>query len=99
MTSGDDVSEYLGTLGLLKSYLFKFFKKKSRKNREKKNVLVLPRPQRTVSQVICLFPGLFTNPDMSLSLLVLMNVCSQSEVKWTFPVGQFCFHNTSSLVS
>ena len=28
MTSGHDVREYLGTLGLVKSYFFKFFEKK-----------------------------------------------------------------------
>jgi hypothetical protein len=28
MTSGQDVSEYLDTLGLVKSYSFKFFQKK-----------------------------------------------------------------------
>jgi hypothetical protein len=29
MTSGQDVSEYLDTLGLVKSYFFKFFEKKT----------------------------------------------------------------------
>jgi hypothetical protein len=41
MTSGQDVSEYLDTFGLVKSYFFKFFekmqlKKKLKKNRKKK---------------------------------------------------------------
>jgi hypothetical protein len=62
MTSGQDVSEYLDTLGLFKSYFSKFLeKKKSRK----KNVLVLRHTPE--DQVICLFAGLLTNPDMPLS--------------------------------
>jgi hypothetical protein len=36
MTSGQDVSEYLDTLGLVKSNFSKFFEKKIEKNREKK---------------------------------------------------------------
>ena len=42
MTSGHDVSEYLGTLGLVKSYFFKFFEKQI----EKKEYLGLQHPQR-----------------------------------------------------
>jgi hypothetical protein len=45
MTSGQDVSEYLDTLGLVKSYFFKFFEEKKLKKIEKKNVLVLRRPR------------------------------------------------------
>jgi hypothetical protein len=46
MTSGQDVSEYLDTFGLVKSYFFKFFeKKKLEKNREKK-CLGAQTPQR-----------------------------------------------------
>jgi hypothetical protein len=45
MTSGQDVSEYLDTLGLVKSYFSSFLRKKIKKSREK-NVLVLRRPQR-----------------------------------------------------
>jgi hypothetical protein len=49
MTSGQDVSEYLDTFGLMKSYFFKFFEKmqlkKNWKKIEKKNVLVLRRPR------------------------------------------------------
>jgi hypothetical protein len=44
MTSGQDVSEYLDTFGLVKSYFFKFEKKKLKKiekKSRKKNVLVL----------------------------------------------------------
>jgi hypothetical protein len=36
MTSGEDVSEYLDTLGLVKSYFSKFFEKQMTKNRGKK---------------------------------------------------------------
>ena len=36
MTSGHDVSEYLGTLGLVKSYFFKFFEEKKGKKSRKK---------------------------------------------------------------
>jgi hypothetical protein len=45
MTSGQDVSEYLDTFGLVKSYFFKFFEKMELKKIEKKNVLVLRRPR------------------------------------------------------
>ena len=41
MTSGQDVSEYLDTLGLVKSYFSSFLRKKIKKNRGKKNFLVL----------------------------------------------------------
>ena len=59
-------AEYLDTLGLVKSYFFKFFEeKKSRKKIEKKNVLVLRRPE---DEAISLFAGLLANPDMTLSL-------------------------------
>ena len=40
MTSGYDVSEYLGTLGLVKSYFFNFFGKKI----EEKKYLGDPTP-------------------------------------------------------
>jgi hypothetical protein len=68
MTSGQDVSEYLDTFGLVKSYFFKFLekmqlKKKLKKNRKKK-VLVLRRPE---DEAISLFAGLLANPDMTLS--------------------------------
>jgi hypothetical protein len=49
MTSGQDVSEFLDTFGLVKSYFFKFFEKiqlkKIEKKNGKKNVLVLRRPR------------------------------------------------------
>ncbi len=50
MTSGQDVSEYLDTLGLVISYFSKFFEKKKI---EKKNVLVFRRPQR-IRRFACL---------------------------------------------
>jgi hypothetical protein len=45
MTSGQDVSEYVDTLGLVKSY-FQVFSKKKFEKIEEKIVLVLRRPQR-----------------------------------------------------
>ena len=65
MTSGHDVSEYLDTLGLVKSYFFKFFQKKMKKNREKKYLGAPPPPE---DEMICLFAGLLANPDMPLNL-------------------------------
>jgi hypothetical protein len=44
MTLGHYVSEYLVTLGLVKSYVSNFLKKKCKKSREKN--LVFQRPQR-----------------------------------------------------
>jgi hypothetical protein len=60
MTSGQDVSEYLDTLGLVKSYFFKFFKK----NRRKKKSWCTDAPE---DEVISLFAGLLANPDVPLS--------------------------------
>ncbi len=62
MTLGHDVSEYLVTLGVVKSYFFKFFK--NEKNREKK---YLGAPTTPEDETICLFAGLLSNPDMVLS--------------------------------
>jgi hypothetical protein len=62
MTSGQDVSEYLDTLGLVRSY-FSIFEG------EKKNVLVLRCSDAPEDQSICLFAGLLPNPDMPLSLI------------------------------
>jgi hypothetical protein len=45
MTSGQDVSEYLDTLGLVKTYFSKFFEKKVKKI-EKKKLLGVQTPQR-----------------------------------------------------
>ena len=61
MTSGQDVSEYLDTLGIVKSCFFKFFEKKKI---EKQNVLVFRLPE---NDVISLFPGLLGIPDVPLS--------------------------------
>ena len=61
MTSGQDVSEYLDTLGLVKSYFSSFLRKKSRK----KMSWCSDAPE---DQAICLFAGLLANPDMPLSL-------------------------------
>ena len=58
------MSEYLDTLGLVKSCFFKFFEKNKEKNR-KKNVSVLRRPE---DEANCLFAGLLANPDVPLSL-------------------------------
>ena len=61
MTSGHDWSEYSVTLGLVKSYFFKFFGKKNRG----KKYLGAPTPPE--DKAICLFPGFLPNPDMVLS--------------------------------
>ena len=59
MTSGHDVSEYLGTLGLVKSYFFRFFEKKKWKKSRKKKILVFQRPQR-MRRFACLQDCLLT---------------------------------------
>jgi hypothetical protein len=63
MTSGQDVSESLDTLGLVKSYFSSFLRKKI-----KKKFCGADAPE---DQVICLFSGLLANPDMLLSLINL----------------------------
>ncbi len=70
MTSSQDVSEYLGTLGLVKSYFSSFLRKKIQKIEEKK---CLGAPTPPEDQVICLFAGLLVNPDMTLSLFLNLN--------------------------
>jgi hypothetical protein len=70
MTSGQDVSEYLDTFGLVKSYFFKFFgeneaKKKIEKKSKKKMSWCSDAPE---DEAISLFAGLLANPDMTLSL-------------------------------
>jgi hypothetical protein len=52
MTSGQDVSEYLDTLGLVKSYFSSFLRKKTKKLR-KNNVLVLRRPRGSSDLPVC----------------------------------------------
>jgi hypothetical protein len=72
MTSGQDVSQYLDTLGLVKSYFFKvfviffiFFDKKIVKKSEKKMSWCSDAPE---DEAISLFAGLLPNPDVPLSL-------------------------------
>jgi hypothetical protein len=70
MTSGQDVSEFLDTFGLVKSYFFKFFekiqlKKNWKKKRRKKMSWCSDSPE---DEAISLFAGLLANPDMTLSL-------------------------------
>ena len=72
MTSGQDVSEYLDTLGLVKSYFFKFFseffsRKKIEKNRKNKMSWCTDAPE---DEAISLFAGLLANPDVPLSQFV-----------------------------
>jgi hypothetical protein len=64
MTSGQDVSEFLDTLGLVKSYFSSFLEKKIKTNRFF-FVVFLDTPE---DEVICLFAELLGNPDMPLSL-------------------------------
>ena len=64
MTSGQDVSEYLDTLGLVKSYCSSFFgEKKSKKYR----IFFCGASDAPEDQAIYLFAGLFANPDMPLN--------------------------------
>jgi hypothetical protein len=62
MTSGQDVSEFLEILGLVKSY-FSSFRKKIKKSR----FFFFGAPEAPEDQAICLFAGLLANPDMPLS--------------------------------
>jgi hypothetical protein len=63
MTSGQDVSEYLDTLGLVKSYFSRFLRKKKYKKSKKKSWC----SDVQEDQVISLFAGFLGNPDVSLS--------------------------------
>ena len=65
MTSGQDVSEYLDTLGLVKSYFSSFLEKKIKKTEKKKRLGALTPPE---DQAICLFAGLLANPGSSCHL-------------------------------
>ena len=64
MTSGQDVSEYLDTLGLVKSYFFKFF---WGKNKKIENFFLWCSADAPEDEAICLFAGLLANPDVPLS--------------------------------
>jgi hypothetical protein len=67
MTSGQDVSEYLDILGLVKSYFSSFFgRKKNKKNRE--FFFLRCSADAPEDEAICLFAGLLANPDVPLSL-------------------------------
>jgi hypothetical protein len=67
MTSGQDVSEYLDILGLVKSYFSSFFGgKKNKKNRE--FFFWWCSSDAPEDEAICLFAGLLANPDVPLSL-------------------------------
>jgi hypothetical protein len=63
MTSGQDVSEYLDTLGLVKSYFSKFFEEKQLKKNKKKLSWYSDAPE---DEAISLFTGLLPNPDVPL---------------------------------
>ena len=64
MTSGQDVSEYLDTFGLVKSYFFKFFEKMKLKKSREKMSWCSDAPE---DEAISLFAGLLANPDVRLS--------------------------------
>jgi hypothetical protein len=70
MTSGQDVSEYLDTLGLLNHIFPSFLRKKIEKNREKK-CLGAQTTRGWGDEAISLFAGLLANPDVPLSLQYL----------------------------
>ena len=66
MTSGQDVSEYLDTFGLLNDKFQSFFEeKKIKKNRKNKMSWCSDAPE---DEVISLFAGLLANPEVPLSL-------------------------------
>ncbi len=65
MTSGQGVSEYLDTLGLVKSYFSSFFVVKIKKIENFFFVVLRRRPE---DEAICMFAGLLANPDVPLSL-------------------------------
>jgi hypothetical protein len=69
MTSGQDVSEYFDTFGLVKSYFFKFFEKMQVKKIEKKSKKKMSWcSDAPEDEAISLFAGLLANPDMRLSI-------------------------------
>jgi hypothetical protein len=70
MASGQDVREFLDTLGLVKSYFSSFLRKENKKIEN----FFLGCSDASEDQAICLFAGLLANPDMPLSLLPLPNI-------------------------
>ena len=75
MTSGQDVSEYLDTLGLVKSYFFKFFEKMKLKKNEKKSKKKMSWcTDAPEDESISLSAGFLDNPDVSLNLLKTINL-------------------------
>ncbi len=62
MSSGQDVSEFLDILGLVKSYFSSYFSRK-----KKIEIFFFGAPDAPEDQAICLFAGLLANPDMALS--------------------------------
>jgi hypothetical protein len=75
MTSGQDVSEYLDTLGLVKSYVFKFFWAAAlpdaialgKKNKKIENFFLWCSADAPEDKTIFLFARLLANPDVPLS--------------------------------
>jgi hypothetical protein len=63
MSSGQDVSEFLDILGLVKSYFSSFFEK----NTKNRDFFFCGAPDAPEDQAICLFAGFLANPDMALS--------------------------------
>jgi hypothetical protein len=68
MSSGQDVSEFLDILGLVKAYFSSFLGEKKIK---KFSIFFCGAPDAPEDQAICLFAGLLANPDMALSLKVI----------------------------
>jgi hypothetical protein len=65
MTSGQDVSEYLDILGLVKSYFSSFFGGK--KNKKNQDFFLWCSADAPEDEAICLFAGLLANPDVPLN--------------------------------
>jgi hypothetical protein len=80
MTSGQDVSEFLDILGLVKSYFQVFWRKKI----ENFFLVVLRTPQR-FWRFDCV-AGLLANPDMALSLTQDAVTLSHVTGLWARPV-------------
>ena len=65
MSSGQDVSEFLDVVGLVKSYFSSFFGEK--KIKKSRIFFFGGAPDAPEDQAMCLFAGLLANPDMALS--------------------------------